>query len=241
MPTPNINQEYIAVSMLPPSKRVSVKTGLKLNKWIAMIKGISAANIWLYDIFYKFMNGSSYVTFSLLDTYNKGDRVQNSLGVYESLTSGNIGNPLTDTNNWYKLLNNFIGANIRATFNFQRIVLEKGLNLEFNCTFRQPTSYSGTGQLPLSDIYITEDNLTQFSIVCYPAITNTNSLFLTPSGYYSFDSLRLGVASTYKFVVNIPVAKYTDIDANSTIAEKIVRTFVDRYRFIGVQYRIQTY
>lgn len=241
MPVPSLDQEELALEILPPSKRANIVTGQPYPYWIGLFKGISSLAVWLYGIFFRYMNGGLFADWDVLVTYNKGDRIKDVFGVYESTVDGNLANATSDTNFWYKILNSHIGAYERVNYNYQRIILEYGLNRNFGTTFRQPTSYSGTGQLPLSDIYIEQAALDAYSIISYTTLVPPDTIYSAPTGYYSFTTLFVGSASSYLFNVYIPAAVYAAIDPVPTIAEKIVRAFVDKYRFVGVNYNVLTY
>lgn len=241
MPVPELNQEDLALEILPPSKRANITTGEPYPYWIALFKGISTIAIFIYNVFKKYMYGGVFVNWSSVTTYNKGDRVKDQFGVYESLKDSNLANPTSDETFWYKILSTHIGAYERVNYNYQRIVLEYALNRRFDSTFRQPTSYSGTGQLPLSDIYIESVTPDYYSILGFDNLHPENSIYSIPTGFFAFDGLISTVSSFYQFSVNIPSSVYALIDSNPVVAEKIVRNFVDKYRLVGVQYIIIIY
>jgi len=238
-----INQENIALNILPPSKRVNVVTGSVLNKWIGWIKGIASQMVWLHTIFSDYTEGSDY-PYWVAGTYNKGDRVNSIYGAYECLEDGNSNIPTGE--GWMRLTPSIIGSSERLLYTGMRIKLEYALNKVFSnelalngySGFKQPVTYSGTGQLPLSDIYIT----TSLPVYVSFAFSNaTQSL-----GGISQVSLTNGIcnstintiASSYVFIIHIPSSVYSLIGSE---AENIIRGFVDKYVMAGIQYSITQY
>lgn len=233
MPTPNIDNNYIAISFLPKNR--------KKNKFKAFFKGISSGMVWIGNLFKNFLHGTEYETYSTVVSYSKGDRVENIFGVFESRIDNNLNNDTSNIDCWYKILDNFIGAKERVLFSNHRIILENALNRKFKTTFRQPESYSGTGQLPLSDIYIESENPIFTSIIGYDSLHEDNTLFNASTTYWGFDTLIVGTASSYKFSINIPLLVFNNLGSNNDIREKIVRSFVDLYYPIGTNYTVETY
>ena len=139
---------------------------------------------------------------------------------------------------WIKLNDNFVGASERSKYSFNKLVFEYALNRYFNTTFRNPTSWDGSGVFytPPSDIYIKTNVPSYTSFVCGG---------LVPS--FSFDSYSTGfisdtttyiASSVFSFTVYIPSATYT---ALGTTREQIVRSVVDKYNLSGITYSIQSY
>lgn len=231
MPVPQIDYDDQAEQMLPTAQRKP--------KWIIFAKALVSQVKRLYVLFVYFMTGSVDAGYwSVATTYAKGELVRTVDGVYESLEAGNIGNAVTDTTYWLKVLGSFIGVNERVRYNSQKIVFEYALNRYFGTTFRQPTSYTGTGTLPLSDIYITTVAPVYVSFVSYGAEPLTSAVYKDRTIDFVFGDEVYLSASTYKFIIHIPAAVYS---ALGSTAEQIVRSFADRYRILGTTYTIQTY
>jgi len=248
MTIPRINQQNIALNMLPPSKRVNISTLESYPKWKQWFIGLASQMVWLHSVCKSYIYGSANLYYNDVIYYNVGDRVNTVFGVFECIIS-NYGVSVTNSFYWYKITPNFIGVSERVLYQKSRIVLEYALNRQFGYQlsqngfsgFRQPESYSSTGQLPLSDIYISSSSPASVSIVMYQNRRVSNTLYDHSSGYFMFGSLILTAASSYQFTVNIPSSVYGSIDSNPVTAEAIVRQFVDKYCLIGVGYSINTY
>jgi hypothetical protein len=239
-----INQENIALNVLPPSKRYNIVTGVVFDKWIAWFKGLASQMVWLHDIYKLYTDGSYSYPYWSAGIYNKGDRVNSVYGVYESTEDANSNIPTGS--GWMKLTPSFIGSSERVLYSGMRIRLEYALNKQFGnelvingySGFKQPVSYSGSGQLPLSDIYITASPPAYVSF----AFSNSSQIeggISTVSSINGIANVTINtIASSYQFKIYIPAPVYLSIGPE---AEKIIRGFVDRYIMIGVGYSIIQY
>lgn len=241
---PSNNPETTALNVLPFSKRVSLVTGLVLKRWISWFKGISGEAVRQNKIFTDYINGSIYNFWNIAVTYNKGQRVNTKFGTFEALES-NVGVFPQGSDKWM-LLNKFIIGSIERTrFNGTRIVLEKALNHQFQkelsdnglTGFKQPTSYSGTGQLPLSDIYITTVTVVLSSFVSFTD-NGSDSFTINSGSNYSFTDETYSVDTTYNYNIHVPVSVSLTIGIEY---DKIIRNFVDLYNMTGTQYTIILY
>lgn len=238
----DINNNF-AVNHLPNYKR--------LPKWIQTIRGYLGALVWSDSVFRKYMNGSDDLSFySSIVTYNKYDKIRDNYAVYESLKGSNLGNPTSDEEWWFKVLDSSIGSLERATYNYRKLKLEFQLNHYFQqqltensfVGYQNPTSIDpGIGYLPLSDIYIEYLPPAYLSLLAMDTFIEENTMFEVGAGFYMFEDLILGSATSYTFQINIPTAVYSSINVDPIIAETIVRKFVDRYIKTGTRYVIQTY
>ena len=243
-----VNPQNISLNVLPPTKRISPKDGSILNGWIALFKNIASQMVYVNEIFKRYQNGSEYPYYSFSTAYVVGDRVKNEFGVFECIAS-NTGVSTTNYTYWNLIISSFIGANERVLYTGKRIVLEYALNRYFGgelmansfAGFRQPTSYSATGQLPLSDIYISALPIVDVSFGIGDVSQNLGSIGDISLNYGICDDTIVGVASSYMFQINIPVNVFASINSDLPTAEKIVRNFVDKYCLIGVGYNVVTY
>jgi hypothetical protein len=198
-------------------------------------------------IYRQYQNGGVTSYYNAAATYNAGERIVYNYRSYESLVSSNIGNtPDTSPNDWLLVNESFIGMAERRLYQGKKLILEYALNkyfaeeLSFHgyIGFRQPNNaFTPTP----SDIYIETALPTHTSIILFSDRQDPNTLFSLPTGYYMFSSMITGTSSTYLFNIYVPVLVYASINADSTIADKIIRNFVDRYRIAGTNYNIITY
>jgi hypothetical protein len=249
MPTTVVNQTNIALQNLPQSKRISPIDKSFMYLWDAFMKVISYGATWVYDLFYRYERGTGYQFYDSLTVYDLGERVKDITGVYESKVASNLGNALGNVDYWTKLLPTPISTLERALYNGKRINLEYQLNKEYAkqlidngfIGFKQPMSYSGTGQLPLSDIYV-ETVVPEFtSFVSADSSSYSSASFDNHSSGYSFDTEIYVVPSTFKFSINIPTAVYNDLGADNDIRTATITSFVNKYRPAGTQFEIITY
>ena len=249
MPTTVINQTNIGLQNLPQSKRISPIDGTFMTLWDAFIRVISYGATWVYDLYYRYERGTGYQFYYPLIVYAKGDRVKDISGVYESLVDSNLGNALGDSSKWLKLLPSFSPTLLRALYSGKRINLEYQLNNEYGrqlrdngfVGFKQPQSYSGTGQLPLSDIYVETVTPEFTSFVAYETETLSSVAYSDKSTGYAFTDEVYVTPSSFKFSINIPLSVYNDLGDNDDIRTATITNFVNKYRPCGTQFEIITY
>lgn len=237
--TPIVDIDNLTVQMLPSAQR--------LEYWEIFAKSLNSDIKRINTFFQYYQNGSIDSGYwSVSTTYGKGELIRDLTGVYESQTDGNIGNAISDTTYWLLVLPSFIGANERIRFDGKYLQLTWDLNRIFNTTFRQPPypyPYDfGTGSGVFSDIYITNDIPVYTEFVMYPTDIPSSKMYPIGSGaWFMFTPPIYTAASTFRFVINIPVAVYTALGADAAIRESVVRKFVDPLVPSGINYRILTY
>lgn len=237
MDIPVVYYDDLANSLLPSAQRLPL--------WEAFTQASLSQDKRLYELFVAYMDGSTAPYWDSTATYTKGAHAKDISGVYESLADGNLDNALSDTASWYKVLDSFIGVNERVKYNGRYLTLTWALNRYFGTEFRQPpypAPYDfGLGGGTFPDIYITTDALTQFSFMTYDSIDPSNTTTDNPSGFYTYDSLITGIASTYQYTIHMPLGVYNALGPTDAIRESVVRNFVDLYNLIGLGYSITTY
>ena len=230
MPTVDFNTTV--VNLLPFAQR--------LAKWKIFAKslvwGTQRDNVY----FQYYTDGSTDSGYwSSLVPYDKGNLVRSIDGVFESLNDGNIGNAVTDTTYWLKVLGSFIGANERVRYNGRKLTFEWALNRYFNTTFRQPDD--PVTPTP-SDIFIDNQPVVNSEFVMYTYPPGSSVMYPQSSApKYMFFAPVYTSATTFQFNTNIPIAVFNALGANDPIRESIVRNFADKYCVSGTFYNVVTY
>ena len=139
---------------------------------------------------------------------------------------------------WIQVQPNFIGANERASYSCQKLILEYALNKWFNTTFRNPPS--------VSDIYITVNNITLNSFYYgnsagTSGYTNTTSFQNTPAPVSSYFKWSSVLTQQNDYTVHIPIAVYNALSATAGLRTGIVSNFINLYNPAGAFYNIVTY
>ena len=113
---------------------------LRQPAFINWLRTLLRPTKWLTDNFLNdYCNGSTASDYDNSTTYTKYDRVVwKDLAVYELRVTSSVGvlptgSVLSETN-WYKIQDNFIGADERIRYNGQLIVLEYAINKHFRVT-----------------------------------------------------------------------------------------------------------
>lgn len=229
--TPTVDINNTVVQTLPFTKRVS--------KWILFVQSVCYPIKWLYSVLTGYMNGTVALNYNSATTYSLGNKVIYHYGIWESLANSNTGNtPDISPAQWLLINDSFIGAREMTHYGSGRITLEWALNRYFQTVFRQPNDPISPAH---SDIYITNIVPAYSSFVSYTTEPLTSDVFTTHTFYFSFTDELYTFATSYFFQVHIPVAVYTAINPSSTIADTIIRRFLDKYVVSGVQYTIVTY
>lgn len=232
MPTiPIVDVDNEVVQMLPSAQR--------LPYWKIFVRAVVSQVKRLNYLFQYYMDGSIDTGYySALVSYNKGDLVRTIDGVYESLANSNLGNAVSDTTYWLKVLGSFIGADERVAYNGRKLTFEYALNRYFNTTFRQPDDPVTPTN---SDIYIDNVVFTDTSFVMYPDSARSSKMYPDTSTGYLWDIPVYASITTYQFNINIPLAVFLALGSTNPIRESIVRQFADKYCVSGLSYNIVTY
>lgn len=234
MATYSINQLDLIKQMLPVDKRTDI-----LQSWLdALSDGSSFLNQNLSEYIY----GSSYSSYDDGVVYNYGERVDGSLTninyIYQSITASNFNNPLSDTNYWIQVNNDFIGVNERGLYTANKLTLEYALNRYFKTNFVQPDGVTSSTN---SDIYITDNMVindvyylgVDFGITysLYDTITifdDTSTGWVVDDGYVYPDSL---------YTIHMPDVTFNNVPGT----ESGVRQVVNRLNYEPIKYSIVTY
>lgn len=237
----DINNHF-SVNILPNYKR--------LKKWIQTIRGYLGSLSWLNSIFIKFMSGSDDLDFyNSLIAYSKYDKIKDNFAVYESLISNNLGNPTSDTNSWFKVLDSFISKTESVTYTGRQLQFEYALNHYFQqqlisnslVGFKQPTGFTGNDYSPKSDIFISNVKPSYTTFIMSP--NGIGGSYMSPTTSTGFMSISpiYGGGTTYAYVINIPLAVYNSLGISNSIRENVIRNFADKINPSGCQYSIVTY
>lgn len=246
--TPSVDFGQLGINILPNDKRMPF--------WIAWIQTVLSQSIRLYRLFITFINGSDAQYWDLSNTYNMDDEVIYNHQVFKSMDNSNLNiipetsiydEVLNPTGAWQLIADNFIGMNERAYYSNMRFVLEWALNRYFKkelsdnglIGFYQPNSATTPTN---SDIYISNVPPVVTSFVSFTNVNAGSSLsFTNGANAVSFTNTTFAGATTYMFAVNIPAAVYASINASSSLADVIIRRFLDNYVPSGIYYSIVTY
>lgn len=179
-------------------------------------------------IFNDYANGSHYDAYDNSTAYVIGDIVYyTDRAVYQCIENS-TGNLPTDTNYWFKLLDNRIGVRERIKYNSQKVLFEYALNRWFDVPSADP------------QIYIQNNTIygTAFLLGQTGAYSSTMPRSSVHQLYY------LGNSYDYRsdaFTIFVPVAVFNALASNNTDRENIIRNFADNYVLAGMIYSVVTY
>jgi hypothetical protein len=176
-------------------------------------------------VFEDYAVGSAYLDYSNVTTYSLGDKVRwDDKSIYELITSASLGNNPTDTINWVKINDLFIGVNERIKYSAQKLLFEYALNRFFIT----------------SGIYI-QNNFINASTNFVMSTTSESSSVIPLNSAHQIDYMNLNpvyVTDIYDYTIFVPAVFYASLGVN---AEGIVRTFADKYNLAGMQYNVDTF
>lgn len=239
MPIPEIDYDLLIVDVLPSTKRMPY--------WKIWIFNALSQIKRLHSIFKSYILGTQSLNWDSTVPYDYDTEIIYKYKVYKSSISNNLNNqPNINLDKWELVLNSHIGVNESGRYNYSKLTLEKALNRQFQhelninslVGFRQPDDPINPTN---SDIYITNQTLLYHSFLV--GVTEDESDYigtLVSSGFVTLDE-ELTNETPYVFIVNIPSSVYSAINSNYTIADTIIRNFLDQYVITGTQYIIQTY
>lgn len=225
----NINTEAFIKGLLPIDKRTPIH--------IAWLNDLSSGFTYLNQNLNEYIYGVSYSYFSASATYSIGTRViggiQNNNFVYQSITSSNHGNTVSNNNYWEQVNNNFIGVSERDLYIDQKMTFEWALNRWFNTRFVQNTgvTFSATH----SDIYISDNAVSISSFIIGAREAGSSDVFNTYSSGFVINGLTYYPSSQY--TINVPNAVLSSIPGT----QSGVRNFADKYNYYGIQYSVVGY
>jgi len=238
MAIPRIDFYNFAVNMLP--------FGQRKPKWIIFTKALLSQIQRLYGIFRGYTNGESLEMYNPSFPYVKGSKVQYNFKTWESLVDDNLGfAPSSSPAAWILRNNNFIGTTERSKYNGRYLELTYALNRNFSTVFRQPpypAPYDyGLGGGTWSDIYITNEAPVYTSFIVGIDEASSSDTFTGTSTGYVFTIGILSGASSYKFIVNIPITVYNAQGATDSIRNSIFNSFIALYAVSGTTWELITY
>lgn len=219
-----IDTTYVSEQLTPPKLR-----GVKLLAWLQMLlKPLSI----LFDInFLGYKLGSSDSDYSGATTYTFGNRVRyTDKSIYELIVSTSTGIDPTNTTNWIKINDVFIGCDERVKYNAQKLLFEYALNKFF--------------LVPIvgSQIYI--DNVTTFVTPFVMGNTGTYSSSMPTNSINQINFLGNAynyTSGSYDYTIYVPTAIYTALGTDATNRENAVRNFADNYNLAGLIYEVVAY
>ena len=148
---------------------------------------------------------------------------------------------------WYKIAPSYIGAQERAQYNAQKLIMEWALNRWFRTAFRQPTAFQdgttstpyGVFYTPVSDIYITTVAVVNVTFLSGENESESSHSGETDSGNAnSTETLITASDTTYKFIVWIPTSLSVALGASWS---QIVSNVVNLMALCGTYWQISIY
>lgn len=249
--TPVTDFNKWAGDYLPPAKRK--------RKWFSWGKILVSQTKRLYENLYSFWNGKERdsnvepVYYSDIVAFTYDDKVIYNYKVYQSMISPNLNNrpdlnsdPTDENRKWDLIYNNFIGAEERSKYTFQRLIAEFALNHYFQKELSD-NSFVGFVQPddPInptrSSIYISTLTPVYTSFVSSTSESTTSKSYSDKADGFVFTDEVYSTQSSYFAQINIPSAVFASINSDATIAENIVRKFIDTFCVSGINYIIVTY
>lgn len=220
----NVNYNTAIENLLVPDKRT--KKTVAFNT--ALVTDVSNNHSLLFE---------TYKNYTILPnwtagTYAKNELVKYGKSIFQSVESGNTGQP-TISDKWRLVSENFLGSDFRLSITGEKLNLEYAINTWFGSIFKQPSA-------GISDIYLTTNNAVVLPVfrVGINEFEST-SVFSNVSEQLVVNSYSF--ATQYNLTINIPIALFNSLGATDEIRTSIVRAFADKYINAGLTYKIQTY
>lgn len=215
--------------MLPPFKRL-----VNFLAWGAVV---TKPLQWLRDLFFNdYADGLTYTLFGGATNYMIGDKVKYTTnGLYICVVDNTQFIEPTNTNNWIKISNEYVGLRHRANYTGQKKVLEYALNKRFNTTFQQPPTNS--------TIYLTktQTDTNYFAVgINYP---NTSGAAL--NGFHALDFVGISYSyAQYELIIHVPNTTLSLIAGEGvpyTNGKKAVLNYANKLIFAGIEAQVVGY
>lgn len=224
----DFDAEIVAEQLTPPV--------LRQPKQLAWLKVLARPIQWLWQlIFEDYSTGVSYLDWANIFAYNAGDRiVWTDKSVYEAkVTHISISGSNEPTGNvdsadtWLKVQDKHTGADQRARYNSQIIVLEHILNKWYRIPTTDPQIYIENN--------VNTNGFLMGTVGVYSSKIPNNSVFMADYLWNTPDF------SSTDFTVFVPVAFFATLGDTAQNRENNVRRIVDQYRIAGITYTVTTY
>lgn len=220
----SLDTDFIGANLLPTSLRKAIH--------LAWIKVILKPLSLLFDkTFLKYKDGDTITTYNNGTTYTFGDTVKyTDKSIYELIVSSSVGVNPSNTTNWVKVNDIFIGTDERVKYTSQKLLFEYSLNRYFEVPSIDP------------QIYITRN-----SIYTTPFVMGISGIYSAPMSKDSgFSTSFLGNSYTYSslhfdYTIYVPTTLFTSLGSTLANRENAVRNFADKYNLAGMTYSITTY
>lgn len=183
-------------------------------------------------LFNDYISGSTYPKYSNSSAYTSGDTVVYiNRGVYENIT-GSTGVLPTDTNTWFLVNDNYIGATERSRYNAQKYLYEFYLNRWFQLT---GITYQSAYGAAYNNIYIHTNTATTQQFLMgetgpYSDVMSQSSFFS-----YAFMGATYIMPTLNDYTIWVPFY----MSGTATMIE--VRAAADFVNLAGMIYDIQYY
>lgn len=238
------DEAQVSKDLMPPFRR--------LPKFLAWFTAILSPQQWLNDLaFAGYYGGSAAVPWVTSTTYNYGDRVKyTDYSIYESVNTSafvstvappsDLYDAVTETGNWIRVLDTFVGVGERVRYTGQKLMLEYILNYYFQVgTIAIPW----LGASHVNQIYIRNGSRNTAFWLSNGAAGSLTSYMANNS---VFQQYFLGNAYTLagNFTIFVPAAVDAAITANQVAgvtAEDVIRSIADKYVQAGKPYQYSTY
>jgi hypothetical protein len=220
----DLNYNTAIENLLVPDKRT--KKTLAFN--IALSLGIANDHNLLFNIYKNYTILPSWTA----GTYAKNDLVKYGKSIFQSIESGNTGQP-TMSDKWRLVSENFLGSDFRLAITGEKLNLEYALNTWFGSVFRQPS-------VGISDIYLTTNNVIDLPVFRV-GINEFESTAVRTDISDQFVINSYTFTAQYNLTINVPIALFNALGATNEIRTSIIRAFADKYINAGLTYQIQTY
>lgn len=215
--------------MLPPFKRL-----VNNLAWGAVV---TKPLQWLRDLFFDdYADGLTYSLYGGATNYMIGDKVKYTTnGLYICIVDNTQFIEPTNTTNWYKISDEYVGVRHRANYNGQKKVLEYALNKHFNTTFNQPPTDSA--------IYLTTNPTDTNYFAVGVDYSNTSSAAI--SGLLAIDFVGTSYNyDQYELTINVPNATLGLIAGESAPypnAKRAVLAYANKLIFAGIEAEVVGY
>ena len=213
-----LDTDFVGENLMPPQLRTA-----KHLAWLKVL--LRPLKCFINLIFNKFQDGDTSNDWKSVTTYTFCDTVKwTDKSIYMCIVASSLNVDPSNSSDWIKVNNIFIGANERIKYSSQKLLFEYILNRYFETV----------------NIYI-DNNFVESDVVFLMGNSGETSSLMPNNSVNQIQYLGNTpnyVTAVSDFTIYVPLAFYNSL---GTYKEELIRAFADKYVLAGITYNVTSY
>jgi len=193
-----------------------------------------------YLFFYSYADGDAAGDWISGVTYVFESKTRYNNAIYECINGTGVTsaiNPATDTTNWIKVQDSFIGCRERVKYTGAKISIEFALNRYFKLV----TTLPFLGANHTTQIYITNNASSSNNFWLSNGGLNARTSYLSNGSNQRYFLGNAYTPASYNFTIYVPIALFNSLGTTTANREGVIRSVADKQVQCGKIYNIITY